>query len=134
MARRRTAKKPRRRTVKPMIKVIPAVAGIASASALTTLLFNVDIKEFLTVRTGNNSGNITLRELLNVSGVTNYGIGGGKGTLGEYVKDNIANNWMTAATVLIGAKAIPKIMSKVGVTREANKLSKSIGLGSIIQL
>ncbi len=134
MARRRTAKKPRRRTVKPMIKVIPAVAGIASASALTTLLFNVDIKEFLTVRTGNNSGNITLRELLNVSGVTNYGIGGGKGTLGQYVKDNIANNWMMAAGTLVAVKAVPKLMSKVGVTRNANQVVKSLGLGSIIQL
>ena len=134
MARRRTAPKRRSRTVKPMIRVIPAIAGIVSASALTTLLFNTDIREFLTVRTGNNSGNITLKELFNVSGVTNYGIGGGTGTISTYIKDNIANNWLMAAGTLIAAKAVPKVMGKIGITRQANQLVKSLGLGSIVQL
>lgn len=117
-----------------MVRIIPAVAGIVSASALTTLLFNTDIKEFLTVRTGNNSGNITLKELLNVSGVTNYGIGGGTGTLGTYIKDNIANNWVMVAGTLVAVKAVPKVMRTIGITRQANQLVKSLGLGSIVQL
>ena len=116
-----------------MIKVIPAVVGLVSASALTQLFFNNNLKDFLVNTTGDGSSRITMRELFNLQGITNYGIGGSK-SLTEYVKGNIANNWMSTATVLIGAKAIPKIISKVGVTREANKLSKSIGLGSIVQL
>jgi len=119
-----------------MIKVIPAVAGLVSASALTSLLFDVNLKDFLTVRSGNNSGRITLRELFNLDGITNYGIGPGADRLDivGYIRQNIANNWLMAGGILIGAKAIPKIIQKVGVTREANKFSKAIGLGSIIQL
>ena len=134
MARRRTAKKPRRRTVKPMIKVIPAVAGIVSASALTSMMFNNNLQELFKSRTGDGSSRLTFRELFNLDGVTGHGIRGTSLNISDIIRQNIANNWMSAATVLIGAKAIPKIMSKVGVTREANKLSKSIGLGSIIQL
>jgi len=134
MARRRTAKKSRRRTVKPMIKVIPAVAGLVSASALTQLFFNNNLRDFLVNTSGDGSSRITLRELFNMGGITNYGIGGGSKTLGQYVQDNIANNWMMTAGVLIGAKAIPKIITKVGITRQANQLSKAIGLGSIVQL
>lgn len=117
-----------------MIKVIPAVAGLVSASALTQLFFNNNLKDFLVNTTGDGSSRITLRELFNLGGITNYGIGGGSKTFSQYVQANIANNWMMTAGVLIGAKAIPKIISKVGVTREANKLSKAIGLGSIVQL
>jgi hypothetical protein len=117
-----------------MIKVIPAVAGLVSASALTTLLFNVNLKEFLTVRTGNNSGNITLRELFNLDGITNYGIGGGTLNFTEYIKRNIADNWMMAAGTLVAVKAIPKIMTKLSITRQANALSKNLGLGGLVQL
>ena len=117
-----------------MIKVVPAVAGLVSASALTQLLFNVDLREFLTVNTGNNSGNITLRELLGVGGITNYGIGGGTLSVSEYIKRNIVDNWMTTAGTLILAKVVPKVLSKTGVTRSANKLSKAVGMESIVQM
>jgi len=134
MARRRKRATRRKRSVKPMIKVIPAVAGLVSASALTQLFFNNNLKDFLVNTSGDGSSKITLRELFNLGGITNYGIGGGSKTFAEYVQTNIADNWMMTAGILIGAKAIPKIIQKVGVTREANKFSKAIGLGSIIQL
>jgi hypothetical protein len=134
MARRRTAKKPRRRTVKPMIKVIPAVAGLVSASALTSMFFGNNLRDFLVNTSGDGSQRITLRELFNLGGITNYGIGGGTLKIGQYVRKNIEANWMMAAGTLIAAKAVPKIMTKVGITRQANQLSKSIGLGSIVQL
>jgi hypothetical protein len=117
-----------------MIKVIPAVAGLVSASALTTLFFNNNLRDFLTNRSGDGSSKITLRELLNVDGITNFGIGKGGSTFGEYVGRNIADNWMMTAGTLIAVKAVPKIIQKVGITREANKVSKAIGLGSIVQL
>jgi len=115
-----------------MIKVIPAVAGLISASALTSLFFNNNLKDFLMNTTGDGSSRITMRELL--GNYANYGIGGGSKSLGEYIKDNVMNNWVTAAGTLVAAKAIPKIVQKVGITSQANKLSKSIGLGSIVQL
>lgn len=116
-----------------MIKIIPLATGLVSASALTQLFFNLNLKTFLMSETGGGSAFITLRELFNMGGITNYGIGGGV-TLLKKVQDNVANNWMSTSAVLIGAKALPKIISKIGITRQANQLSKSIGLGSIIQL
>ena len=134
MARRRTTKRRTRRSVKPMLKVLPAVTGIVSASALTQMFFNNNLKDFLTNTTRDGSSRITLRELLGIGGIENYGIGAGSKTIREYISNNISNNWVNSAGMLIAAKAVPKIMSKVGVTREANKLSKAIGLGSIVQL
>ena len=134
MARRRTAKKPRRRTQKPMIKAIPIVAGVVSANALTQLFFNNNLRQFFTGTSGDGSQHFTLRELFGAGGISNYGIGGGGKSFGEYVKQNIADGWMTAAGTLILAKAVPKIIQKVGITREANKLSKAVGLGTIVQL
>jgi hypothetical protein len=117
-----------------MIKVIPAVAGLVSASALTSMFFGNNLRDFLVNTSGDGSQRITLRELFNLGGITNYGIGGGTLKIGQYVRKNIEANWMMAAGTLIAAKAVPKIMTKVGITRQANQLSKSIGLGSIVQL
>lgn len=116
-----------------MIRVIPLVTGLVSANALTQLFFNLNLKTFLTSEHGGGSAFITLRELFNLGDITNYGIGGNT-TISKYIQDNVAENWMNTAAILIGAKALPKIISKIGITRQANQLSKSIGLGSIIQL
>jgi len=82
--------------------------------------------------TGDNARNYTLRELLGV--YPNLGQGSYTGGMGANVQLNMRENWMQAAGTLIAAKAIPKIIQKVGVTREANKFSKAIGLGTIVQL
>ena len=117
-----------------MIKVVPAIAGLASASALTSMLFGNNLREFLVNTSGDGSQRITLRELLGVGGITNYGIGGGGQEIGEYIRRNIADNWMNSVGVLILAKALPKVLSKTGVTRGANKLSKAVGMESIVQM
>jgi len=117
-----------------MIKAIPIVAGVVSANALTQLFFKNNLRDFFTVKSGDGSQHFTFRELFSLGGISNYGIGGGSKTFGEYVKDNIADGWMTAAGTLILVKALPKVIQKVGITREANKLSKAVGLGTIVQL
>ena len=117
-----------------MIKVVPAISGLVSASALTSMFFGNNMRDFLVNTTGDGSQSITLRELLGWDGITNYGIGGGGQSIGEYIKRNISDNWMNSAGALILAKAIPKVLSKTGVTRGANKLSKAIGMESIVQM
>ena len=82
--------------------------------------------------TGDGSSRITLRELL--GNYDNFGIGGSTKSIGVIIKENVMNNWPASAGTLVAAKAIPKIVRSVGITSQANKLSKSIGLGSIVQL
>ena len=117
-----------------MIKAIPIVAGVVSANALTQLFFNNNLRDFFTGTSGDGSQHFTFRELFMGAGGGNYGIGGGTESFGTYVKQNIADGWMTAAGTLILVKALPKVIQKVGITREANKLSKAVGLGTIVQL
>jgi len=117
-----------------MIKVIPLVTGLVSANALSQLFFNNDLRQFFTGTTGDGSQHFTFRELFLGAGGGNYGIGNSSKSFGELVKMNVAEGWMTAAGTLIVAKALPKVISKVGINRQFNQLSKSIGLGSIVQL
>jgi hypothetical protein len=117
-----------------MIKVIPIVAALVSANALTHTFFNINIKDFITVKEGLGKQAITFRELFNLGGITDYGSQVSGSSLNDLIMENISNNWMSGAGTLIAAKAVPKMLQKVGLTRQANQLSKSLGLGTVVQL
>jgi hypothetical protein len=117
-----------------MIKVIPLVASVVSINALSELFFNNNIKDFIVNTTGDGGSKITFRELFNLGGITDYGTKVSGSKLSDLVSANISDGWWMAALTLMGAKALPKIITKIGITRQVNTLSKSAGLGSIVQL
>ena len=149
MARKSRGKKRYRRREKPMIKVGPMVSGLLAADAGTKLFFGTNLKEFLIGGLGNQpnpqaggtySQAITLPELFgyvtsNVAtgGVGNYGIVAGS-NLGEMVMMNVQQNFLSSAMQFGVSAALPKIMTKTGITRNTNKLLKSFGLSGVIQL
>jgi len=150
MARGRKAKKNRRRSAKPMIKVLPILSGLLSADAATKMFFGTNIKEFLIGGLG-QQGNpyvstagggtsfsqaITLPELF---GYVTSNLGSPMGiappnTLPSMIMANMQQNIIPSALQFGAAAAIPKILTKTGVSRNANKLLKGFGLGGVVQL
>jgi hypothetical protein len=133
-----------------MLKVIPTIAAIASAGAITNATMGMGLVPFLTEPSdwrskstaSDNSWEISLRELVS----TNMGMDmstykSGKLAFGkranpllDAVKMNLKAHGMEAAMTLVAAKVAPKILNKTGVPRTVNRLLKNSGLGSIIQL
>jgi len=134
-----------------MVKVIPILSGVLSADAATKLFFGVNVKEFLIGGLGNQPNPqadgpygmsygqaITLPELF---GYVTTNQGGAFGIhpsdtrgLAGMIMDNVQTNFIGSALQFGAAAAIPKILTKTGVTRNANKLLKGFGLGSVVQL
>jgi len=132
-----------------MIKVIPMLSGVLGADAATKMFFGTNLKDFLVGGLGGipnpQSGGtysqaITLPELfgyvtsnVNTGGVGNYGIVSGS-NLGQMIMANVQQNFLGSAVQFGVAAAIPKILTKTGVSRNANKLLKGFGLDGVVQL
>ena len=140
-----------------MLKIIPVVSGLLSADATTKMFFGVNIKDFFAagwsdqsnVRAGGTfSQAITLSELVGVvtsnqgsdGSMPAYGISpgfsgaGGRGGLAGAIGQNMRENFIGSGLQFAVAAALPKIMTKTGVTRNANKLLKGFGLSGVVQL
>ena len=133
-----------------MLKVIPTLAALASAGAVTNATMGMGLIPFLTESSdwrkkstaSDNSWEISLRELF----ATNMGMdmktyksgaiafGKKSNPLMAAVKMNLKAHGMSSALTLVAAKVAPKILTKTGVPRTVNKLLKQSGIGSIIQL
>lgn len=130
-----------------MIKVVPILSGLLSADAGTKMFFGTNLKEFLIGGLGNQpdpmSGGtygqaITLPELF---GYVTTNQGGQYGihpadtrNLGNMIMANVQENFLGSAMQFGVAAAIPKILTKTGVSRNANKLLKGFGLDGVVQL
>jgi hypothetical protein len=147
MARKSKGKKRYRRREKPMIKVAPMVSGLLAADAGTKLFFGTNLKEFLigglgqqpNPQAGGTFGQaITLPELF---GYVTTNQGGQYGihpqdtrNLGDMIMTNIQQNFLSSAMQFGVSAALPKIMTKTGITRNTNKLLKGFGLSGVVQL
>lgn len=146
MARGRKMKRSRRRTEKPMIKVLPVLSGGLAADASTKLFFGVGLKEFFTgtdmqgqpATSGGSYGQaITLPELFGnvvANPGTPYGLGPNFESLPQAMMANIRQNFIPAGLQFAASAAIPKILTKTKVKLNANKLLKNFGLGGVVQL
>tara|TARA_Y100000401_G_C8266121_1_gene195869 strand:+ start:392 stop:784 length:393 start_codon:yes stop_codon:yes gene_type:complete len=130
-----------------MIKVLPVVSGLLSADAATKMFFGTNIKEFLIGGLGNQPNPqaggtygqaITLPELF---GYVTTNQGGQFGIhpadtrgLGGMIMDNVQMNFIPSALQFAAAAAIPKILTKTGVKRNANNLLKGFGLNTVVQM
>ena len=148
MARKR-AKKSRRKSAKPMVKILPALSGLLSADAATKLFFGTNLKEFMigglggqaNPRAGNPatfSQAITLPELFGYV-TTNQGVNFGISNqdprgLSGIIFSNVQENFIPSAMQFAAAAAIPKLLTKTGVKRNANNLLKGFGLNTIVQM
>jgi hypothetical protein len=124
-----------------MVKLIPAASALISASAFSNATMGMPIIPFLTegwimpkTTHSSNSDNIALAELF----TEGFGMQAShlkSGTpIWDQVKVNLNQNGFRSVAMLVAAKVVPKLLSKTGVTRNGNKLLKSLQLGSIIQL
>lgn len=132
-----------------MVKILPAVSGLLSADAATKLFFGTNLKEFMigglggqpNPRAGNPatfSQAITLPELFGYV-TTNQGVNFGISTadsrgLGGIILSNVQENFIPSAMQFAAAAAIPKLLTKTGVKRNANNLLKGFGLNTIVQM
>ena len=132
MARRRTAKKSRRKSVKPMLKVIPTLAALASAGAVTNATMGMGLIPFLTESSDWRKKSTASDNSWEISGAIAFGKK--SNPLMAAVKMNLKAHGMSSALTLVAAKVAPKILTKTGVPRTVNKLLKQSGIGSIIQL
>jgi hypothetical protein len=134
-----------------MVKVLPVVSGLLSADAATKMFFGTNIKEFLIGGLGNQPNPqadgpygpsygqaITLPELF---GYVTTNQGGAFGIhpsdtrgLAGMIMDNVQTNFIPSALQFAAAAAIPKILTKTGVKRNANNLLKGFGLNTVIQM
>ena len=114
-------------------------AALASASALTNATMGLGVVPFLT------EGWLTARSasspshIVSLSELFKEGFGMSDAyqvnhTLSDLMAANFKQHGTQALVTLIGAKVIPKILTKTGVPRTFNKLLKDTGLGSIVQL
>ena len=140
MARRRKRTTRRKRSVKPMLKVIPTVAAVASASALTNATMGLGILPFLTegwltARSASSPSDVvSLSELFKDGFGMSASFQAQGTTIGDLISRNFKKHGNQALMMLIGAKVVPKLLTKTGVPRTFNKLLKDSGLGSIVQL
>lgn len=148
MARRtRGRRKTRRRKRQPLIKVSPVISGIIGAAAVTNGLFNIGPVDFLTngflkpymgTPARDDSNVISLYELFQLginpghSGISQVSGWGKASTLPGMMMYNVQQNGMQMIGGLALAAAIPKIMSKTGLNRNANKLLRATGLGGLV--
>lgn len=149
MARGRKSK-PKRRTRRFRgLKVIPALASYASASAITQLMFNNNLFTFLTYDwmgsgrgpsgTGLGQGqyNMTLAELVKAfAGTQPMSQLLGSKTLGQNIMQNVADNWSSQVPMMIGAAVLPKVLNKLPgrPIQAANRTLKMIGVGDFVKL
>tara|TARA_R110000822_G_scaffold81475_1_gene193477 strand:+ start:183 stop:587 length:405 start_codon:yes stop_codon:yes gene_type:complete len=134
--------------MKPMLKVIPTVAAIASASAVTSSTMGMGIVPFLTEgwltkqsSSSDNSWEISLKELFSKNMGMDMRTNSKRTAFGrrespviDAIGMNLKANGVESIVTLIGATVVPKLLAKTGITRNGNKLLKSVGLGSIVQL
>jgi len=146
MARRKSSKKPRRKTAKK-VNLIGVAEALVIANVATEGLFNADLKTFMTGRVGanaytpSNTDNVlTLPELLGIdySGYSMSAVGQGPQNIAftsvgamTKIRENIKVNGldMTFKLILIpvGFRAVTKLTSKPRAS--ANKLLTYTGLG-----
>lgn len=130
-----------------MVKILPILSGGLSADAATKMFFGVGLKDFLIGGLGNNPNPqaggtygqaITLPELF---GYVTTNQGGQFGIhpndprgLGGMIMANVQENFIPSAMQFAAAAAIPKILTKTGVKRNANNLLKGFGLNTVVQM
>ena len=117
-----------------------------AANATTMLFAGTNAKDFLLAGWGGNppataNGSygqaITLSELAGTvtSNVgTPYGLGPNFPSLWSAVMANMAGNFIPAAGLYAMSAALPKILTKTGVRRNANKLLRGFGLSGVVSL
>jgi hypothetical protein len=128
-----------------MIRIMPLVSGIIGANAVTNGLFSVNAYEFLTdgfltpKSASDGSDNITLHELINapfagISQTSGWQTGKDwdRSTLMGMMRWNVQNNGMQMLGGLVLAAALPKVTSKLGLNRNANKAFKALGLNKVV--
>jgi len=124
-----------------MLKLIPAAAAVVSASAISNATMGMPIIPFLTegwimpkTAHSSNSDNISLAELFTEGMGMQAKQLSSATPVWDMVKLNLNESGLKSIGVLVAAKVVPKLMQKTGITRNGNKLLKSLQLGSIIQL
>jgi len=80
-----------------------------------------------------NSWELTLSELLNFGGITNYGMATGY-SIPKAIKYNLKRNAMQSIGTVIGLKVGEKVLQKAGVFRNINKVVRSAGLGQTVKV
>ena len=152
--RRKSRKKSRRRTVKPMLNALGFAEAYVLTSAATRATFGVNAWDFftagilnnneITTASGNSSKAITLKEL--VQHFIPGGAGGGFSSgfisnadgspLWTAVKGNFDDNaWMSIATLVlapIGFKAAKKVLRKP--INSLNRGIKRSGLATMVKV
>jgi len=137
MAKRRTSKKRRTSRKKQGVSVLGVAETVMLLNVASQAAFNTSAYQFLTGKAANNSGNITLTELINPNGrfYDNPAISGVEGP-SYYIMKNLKANWLGAAGMMI---AIPlgfkfgKQLARPALTR-TNRLLNKAGIGSTVKL
>jgi hypothetical protein len=139
MPRRRGRKKRTRRRAKPLIKIVPTVAGIIGANGVLKATMGTELMPFLLdgwarpkTDATNNSDEVSLYELfMPPAGQQNYSFDGSKG-LTAVIKRNFQAHLPTLVSSVVIATVIPKIASKTGLVRNGNKAIRAMGMEKLV--
>jgi len=145
MARRRSNRKPRRRSPKPMVNLLNLAEGFVVSNAATNALFGSDVIPFMTegwltkqTTATDNSWELSAAELF--SGLTggSFGISskfGSSGSLQDALKYNLQRSGSHVATMILAPIAfrVGKKVARQPINR-LNRGIKALGLGSTIKI
>ena len=112
---------------------------MVGANALSTVLFDTDLRTFLFERwdgtwtaRSDNSWEITLAELLNVGGISNMGMASNY-SLGKAMAYNLKTNWPKAVGSVLIAGFANSVAKKMGVYRMLNRTVRTVGAGKLLK-
>ena len=124
---------------KKAVNIPNAVVGLVGANALSTVLFDTDLRTFLFERwdgtwtaRSDNSWEITLAALLNVGGIKNMGMASNY-SLGKAVSYNLKTNWPKAVGSVLIAGFANSVAKKMGVYRMLNRTVRTVGAGKLLK-
>ena len=152
MAKRRGRKSTKRRTRRATgFNIKTAIFAYANLAVATRAITNTTPWHFLTdgfvgtpgSSTGHSPGVITLREMFSgshlgpqFSGNMNYlgsGPVSGADSLGKTAMTNLQANAVPAIFALVGLKVADKVITKLGVSRNFNKVVDSVGMKGLVR-
>lgn len=141
MARKTRGRRKRtyRRRKKPLVKIVPMVAGIIGANGILKASMGTELMPFLLdgwarpkTEATNNSDEVSLYELfMPPGGQLNYSYEGSTG-LAAVVKKNFQTHFPTLVGSVVMATIIPKIASKTGLVRTGNKALRAVGMEGLV--
>ena len=150
MAKRRGKSKTRRRR-NTGFNIKSALFAYANLHIVTKAVTNVGPWAFLTdgyltpdgSSISHQPNTITLKEIFSgqhlgpqfTGNMTYLGTGPtGEGTLGSSIQTNVMNNGARAVFALVGLKIGEKMLTKLGVSRNFNKIIKDVGMKGTVRM